>query len=42
MIFCGDKTDVGGGGVGVGGGCPPPGSTSDGGERSWGGSRINT
>ena len=23
MILCGDKTDVGGGGVGAGGGCPP-------------------
>ena len=22
MILCGDKTDVGGGGVGAGGGCP--------------------
>ena len=24
MILCRDKTDVGGGGVGEGGGCPPP------------------
>ena len=23
MIMCGDTIDVGGGGVGVGGGCPP-------------------
>ena len=23
MILCGDKTDVGGGGVGAGGGCHP-------------------
>ena len=23
MILCRDKTDVGGGGVGAGGGCPP-------------------
>ena len=29
MILCGDKTDVGGGGVRAGGGCPP-GMTLDG------------
>ena len=33
MILCGDKTDVGGGGVGEGGGClPPEGHRTEGGE----------
>ena len=39
MILCGNNTDVGGGGVGAGGGCPP-GRTSDGGRIGQGGSRI--